>query len=84
LEMFGMRAQMSTAAALWKHLLQWLEAGGENSLAPYRDAFSLILDKGTLSKRLLRTLGSQPSSDALLATYQQLGVCLAENKMYDA
>ena len=84
LEMFGVRTKTATAASLWNHLLQWLEAAGESNLAPYRDALNVILEKGTLAKRLLRTLGSQPSPESLLATYQQLGSCLAENKLYDA
>jgi gamma-glutamyl:cysteine ligase YbdK (ATP-grasp superfamily) len=84
LEMFGLRGQTATAASLWKHLLQWLEASGESGLTYYRDAFTVILDKGTLAKRILSNLGPQPSSEALLACYQQLAACLAENKMYEA
>ncbi|HTF20235.1 MAG TPA: glutamate-cysteine ligase family protein [Chryseolinea sp.] len=82
LEMFGLHAKTASAASLWKHLLQWLEVAGESSLHSYHDAFDVILDKGTLAKRLLSALGPQPSSDALLESYHQLAVCLAENKMY--
>lgn len=84
LEMFGFRGGTTTAAALWKHLLQWLEAAGGDGLANYRDAYAVILDKGTLAKRLIRTLGTQPTPMALLETYRKLGTCLAQNKMYDA
>jgi len=84
LEMFGLRGQTVTAASLWKHLLQWLEASGEGGLTFYRDAFDVILDKGTLAKRILSKLGPQPSADALLECYQQLAACLSENKMYEA
>jgi carboxylate-amine ligase len=83
LEMFGLRKATATGAELWKHLLQWLVASGDNSLTTFYDAYDVILEKGVLAKRLLRQLGPQPSSDALVHTYRQLADCLASNKLYD-
>ncbi|MGC3946304.1 MAG: glutamate-cysteine ligase family protein [Chryseolinea sp.] len=83
LEMFGVHQPTATAAELWKHLLQWLKASGDNSLSTFTDAYDIILGKGTLAKRLLSQLGPQPSPDVLVRAYRQLADCLASNKLYE-
>jgi len=83
LDLFAIRERSLTAAEVWKHLLQWLQASGDSGLAFYQDVFQVILNKGTLAKRLIRTLGADPTSEALLETYRRLADCLADNRMYD-
>jgi carboxylate-amine ligase len=83
LDLFGIRERSVTAAEVWKYLLQWLQASGDTGLAFYEDVFQIILNKGTLAKRLVRTLGPEPTPEALLETYRRLADCLADNRMYD-
>ena len=83
LELFGLRTQTATGTDVWRHLLKWLVASGDSSLSTYQDAYDIIFDKGVLAKRLLRELGPQPATEALMRAYRQLADCLASNKLYD-
>ena len=44
----------------------------------------LIVDEGTLSSRLTRSVGPHADAAALLATYRRLSNCLAEGRMFHA
>lgn len=81
LEMFGVQGAI-TAAELWRHLLQWLTSNGGHPLEAFADAYDIILNNGTLAKRILRATGPHPDNDRLISTYRALAQCLAEDKMY--
>lgn len=81
LEMFGLKGAI-TAAELWKHLLQWLTSEGRDPLEEFQDAYDVILNQGTLARRILQATGTLPASEVLLSTYRKLAACLAENRMF--
>jgi carboxylate-amine ligase len=44
----------------------------------------LILDKGTLSRRILNSVGKKPSPALLHEVYGELCECLAEGRLFDS
>jgi len=69
-----------TAGEAWRAL-----AGmSRQKLAPHREALDVILNEGTLSSRLLRSVGPNANAASLLPTYRRLCDCLAEGRMFHA
>jgi carboxylate-amine ligase len=50
----------------------------------WRDVMKRILDKGSLSDRILAALGGNSSRRSLEKIYRQLAECIAENKLFNA
>lgn len=48
----------------------------------HRETIELILENGTLSTRIMKELGEDPSEEVILKTYRRLGGCLANNKLF--
>lgn len=78
---FGFHKQSRcTAGELWRHLY---EAGiGDRMPEGLRYAMEWILDKGTLSRRILNCLGKTPSKEDLMGCYRRLADCLARGEMF--
>jgi carboxylate-amine ligase len=88
MEAFGFRrAERCTAGELWHHLVETLGStpplnkgglgGGEGAASPLRT----ILEKGTLARRIINTLGKDASSSHTAAVYRDLCECLAQGRM---
>ncbi len=71
---------VQTAGEAWRALA----AMAQQKLAPHRAALDVILDEGTLSTRLKRSVGSNITAASLLSTYRHLCDCLAEGRMFRA
>jgi carboxylate-amine ligase len=71
-----------TAGALWNHIFNKLIDMGNPALEKSRPELSIILRDGTLADRILKDVGAAPSIDQVMATYQHLADCLAQNKMF--
>ncbi len=71
-----------TAKGLWKHILGRLLMQADSELEHWGPELKVILDEGTLSDRLLRSLNNDYSLDSIKATYRRLADCLAQNKMF--
>ena len=69
-----------TAGDVWRALAK----ASQRRLAPHRAALDVILDEGTLSSRLMRSVGPHVDAASLLATYRRLCDCLAEGRMFHA
>lgn len=75
LSMFGLDWDSCPGNAIWKFIAQQA-----NLKLPEID---LILDKGTLSTRILKAIDNDYSSEHINKVYHQLAHCLAENQAFD-
>lgn len=70
-----------TAESLWQHLV-----GGLRRTDPVLDDLArpldVIFEHGTLSRRILRAVGSTPTSDDLQEVYSQLAGCLRDGECF--
>lgn len=48
----------------------------------HRETIELILENGTLSTRIMKVLGEDPSEESILKTYRKLGDCLNNNQLF--
>ena len=64
---------------IWKKLYLRVK---ENIPENYREAIETILHNGSLSTRILRALGEDPSEEKIVETYRELGKCLQENRLF--
>ena len=78
LDLFGYPGLSATVAELWQHLADSLYG---SALA---EPLQLILEQGSLARRLLRALGSDPSKGRQRELWTELADCLAEGRMFDA
>lgn len=80
LAVFGMKEKSSTAGELWQQIHQQLRNKG--SLSKRQAALNVILNRGSLSTRIINELNGDFSLGTLTKVYQKLSVCLAENRMF--
>lgn len=72
-----------TAADLWRHL--WMRTRGRIGDDPaLTQPVEHILTHGTLARRILAAVGSEPDRRRLRAVYASLADCLAGGRMFDA
>ncbi len=79
---FGCTAKSITAGRLWQHILHTLIDSGNETLKQRQRELDVILNKGTLSQRIIRAVGAQPSAETISTVYRQLCQCLNQNKMF--
>ena len=80
LRAFGLPSAAMPATEIWKRLWPSLKDDVEAELEPVME---MILERGSLSSRLLRKLGHAPTQNELRTNYQSLADCLAENRLWD-
>ena len=82
LRMFGFSGARAEAGELWRHLA---DESGRRGLIDARSMriIKFMLDEGTLSRRILRSLGKDPSRTRLREVYGRLCRCLAGNELFD-
>jgi len=78
---FGLAAPC-TAHDLWRHIHSTLLKKGNTGLEKWSPEISVILNEGTLSDRILRSMNGNYSMDSIRNTYRHLADCLAQNKMF--
>lgn len=76
-----------TAGELWQHLVETLlattiEANDPSSLPFWVDPLRIILQQGSLSRRIIRSIGTETSLERIKTVYRELSNCLAEGKMF--
>lgn len=74
LALFGLKARQCTAGQLWEHLA---EKTGQDGTA-----LRILIEQGTLARRILNVVGEGPSRDDLKVCYERLSACLAEGKLF--
>ncbi len=82
LNAFGFPEPEATAGELWRHLLaEVLPLVGDMG-KDLSDALALILDRGTLSQRILGAVGQEPSRDELRNLCRRLCRCLVDGEPF--
>jgi carboxylate-amine ligase len=82
LELLGYPGQQCTAAQLWRHVIE--RAHREDCLAQaWRAPLEVILEQGTLARRLLRAAGPDAGRGQLEDVYRQLCECLRHGAMFE-
>ncbi len=66
---------------LWRSLAEEL-IHCEYQVRDFAENVKVILEKGTLSTRMKEQLGAEPSREAIVETYRELGACLDAGKIY--
>jgi carboxylate-amine ligase len=78
LESFGLAGQGSISAAdLWRYLAEQIDI--ENELAA---TFAAIVKRGSLAKRILKSLAGEITRSNLKKVYRELSDCLRENRLF--
>lgn len=78
LEAFGFPESKATAGELWRHLVEELDVLER----PAAEPLGVILNEGTLARRILRALDGRSDPPALEAVYRRLCGCLARGQMF--
>jgi gamma-glutamyl:cysteine ligase YbdK (ATP-grasp superfamily) len=81
LSLFGIK-EPCNARQVWQHILNKLILGGNQALERWNPQLLVILTEGTLSDRILQSLGADRSADQIRSTYKKLSACLEQNKMF--
>ena len=82
LNAFGYPDKSATAGQLWRHILNSMLKESNGVLQKWKPQLDVILDKGTLASRIVRSMNSDQSKHRLIDVYKQLAGCLAENRMF--
>ncbi|MCC6142486.1 MAG: glutamate--cysteine ligase [Candidatus Hydrogenedentes bacterium] len=84
-ECFGLKgAGALTVGKLWKHLHSIFLQDLDPEHTPLYAPLNVILDEGTLSRRILKAAGEAPSRARLGEVYGNLCRCLEEGRMFHA
>ncbi len=67
------------AGKIWQKLYERVKKGIS---AKHQSTLEFILENGSLSSRILKAAGNDPSEPKLKAVYSRLGECLAENRLF--
>lgn len=83
LKHFGVERESCTAGELWKHILNDLfEEGKPERDTAFLEPLQTILDRGSLSSRILRRLGDNPEKERVATVYAELGDCLDQGLQF--
>ena len=70
-----------TVNEIWEKLYERVK---DKISSDHRSTLEYILQNGSLSSRILRSVGEEPSEEVILKTYRQLADCLQENRLFEA
>lgn len=79
LNALGLADSWIKAGELWQYLAKQSDALAKEE----RDIIDVIGKEGTLSSRILNSLGKNPDHEKLLEVYRKLASCLVENKVFN-
>ena len=72
--------QEATVREIWSKLYFRVREGIPET---YREAIETILKNGSLSTRILKALGKDPSEERIMEVYRELGKCLEDNRLFN-
>lgn len=78
--LLGFPAHQWEARELWQQLIASMIA--EQTIQPWQDALTIILEQGTLSRRILHAMNQDFSRARLRAVYRELCDCLEEGRLF--
>ena len=91
LEAFGIRARSASAGELWDHLAGAVVANAPETSGAWQQALAVILQRGTLSRRIVRAVAGEDTAlaeklglprEALFPVYEALCGCLDHNRVF--
>ena len=83
LQCFGLEQKKPvTAGELWQHIYQQSLQWYADELQPWQAQLEIILQQGTLSRRILQALDGNYKPENLKIVYSRLCECLQQNKMF--
>lgn len=82
-ELLGYRGAACTAMDLWRHLVENTLFGTEG-WSEFGPSLGVLLDKGSLSRRVVQAVGAKPSRGKIEEVYRALAGCLARNQPFTA
>lgn len=71
--------QSASANAIWKKLYSLVK---KNISEKHQETLEFLFEQGSLSSRICKALGKDPSEQIILDTYRKLGTCLARNELF--
>lgn len=75
---FGISGHSAKAGEVWRHLIE----SAEGEKGEFGAALGVILNEGTLSRRILRAVGDNPERERIREVYAKLCRCLSEGEMF--
>jgi len=84
LDAFGVEAESMRASALWQRLIEDVVANEPDIGEGWLDALELIVEHGTLARRILHAIGDDISRPNLSRVYGELCDCLREGRSFHA
>lgn len=82
LNVFAFPGHAATMGELWRHIAERLVRSGNVFVATSRPEIEVLLNEGTLSQRIVKSLGADHSKENITAVYRRLCDCLAQDKMF--
>lgn len=81
LDLFGISRASITMGELWQLIAQRLERNGQ-SLAQWSPELKILFEEGSLSTRIMKSLGGDNSRERITEVYRRLSDCLAQDKLF--
>jgi carboxylate-amine ligase len=78
---FGVE-EFTTAGALWEKIFKDLAHTGTPPLSKWEPELSIILQQGSLSERIIKSLAGDYSENSIKELYRKLCWCLEQNKLF--
>jgi carboxylate-amine ligase len=66
----------------WQKIIARIISSGNTALEKWKPELSIIIDEGSLSERIIRSMNGDLSQTSIKKTFKQLSGCLAQNKMF--
>lgn len=82
LRALGIGEARVSAGELWSSLIEAVWPSDPNQAQGLRAALDVIVSRGPLSRRILRTLGADPRAEELTAVYRELADCLLAGRPF--
>lgn len=82
MDVFGYPGKSAQAGELWRYLVEWSIKDSNTSIQHWRPQLDVLVNEGTLSSRIVKSLGADPSVEQMQRTYKRIAACLAQNKMF--
>jgi len=84
LDAFGVDAGAMRASELWGYLIDKVAADEPDVGDGWLEALAVIVEEGTLARRIVQTLGGEPSREDLALVYGDICQCLREGRLFHA
>ncbi len=83
LDVLGLKPRRCRAREVWRHLIEAAGGGNRNCDEWWRSRIDVILDRGTLARRILRAIDGDFDPERLREVYRRLCQCLDLGQVFD-